>query len=163
MNDSLSAHCGRCSNQFSRYKAAIRVTAHLAKRPAHYIWAVLIARIYGVLPLLCPICGGQMRLIAFITEGAQIRKILDYIGVDSEPPHIYPVRGTPLWGDGGDAQVDDEGQTEPDWDMAAQPAPNPNPSWQSQGHAIERLRALNLPGSNVFRSPQPVPYLASCA
>ena len=36
---------------------------------AHYLWAVLIARIYEVFPLLCPKCGGQMRLIAFITEG----------------------------------------------------------------------------------------------
>lgn len=25
---------------------------------AHYLWAVLIARIYEVLSLLCPICGG---------------------------------------------------------------------------------------------------------
>jgi hypothetical protein len=32
------------------------------KRPAHYLWAVLIARIYEVFPLLCPLCGGQMRL-----------------------------------------------------------------------------------------------------
>lgn len=37
------------------------------KRPAHYQWAVLMARIYEVFPLLCPICGGQMRIIAFIT------------------------------------------------------------------------------------------------
>ena len=44
-------------------------------------------------------CGGQMRLIAFITEGAQIRKILEYIGVDSEPPHISPARGPALWDD----------------------------------------------------------------
>lgn len=41
--------------------------------PAHYLWAVLIARTYEVFPLLCPMCGGQMRLIAFITEGAQKR------------------------------------------------------------------------------------------
>jgi hypothetical protein len=40
---------------------------------AHYLCAVLIARIYEVFPLLCPKCGGQMRLIAFITEGTQIR------------------------------------------------------------------------------------------
>jgi hypothetical protein len=33
---------------------------------------VLIARIYEVFPLLCPMCGGQMRLIAFITEGPVI-------------------------------------------------------------------------------------------
>jgi hypothetical protein len=49
-------------------------------------------------PLLCPMCGGQMRLIAFITEGAQIRKILDHIGVDSEPPRIAPARGPPIVG-----------------------------------------------------------------
>ena len=49
--------------------------------PAHCLWAALIARIYAVFPLLCPVCGGQMRLIAFFTEGAQIRKILEHIGV----------------------------------------------------------------------------------
>ena len=32
------------------------------RSPAHYLWAVLIARIYEVFPLLCPICGGQMRI-----------------------------------------------------------------------------------------------------
>jgi hypothetical protein len=68
---------------------------------------VLIARIYEVFPLLCPLCGGQMRLIAFITEGMQIRKILDHIGVDSEPPHISPARGPPLWDDCRDAQTDE--------------------------------------------------------
>ena len=96
-----------------------------AKRsPAHYLWAVLIARIYEVFPLLCPMCGGQMRLIAFITEGTQIRKILDHIGVDSEPPHISPARGPPLWDD-CDAQTDEGAQNEPaDWDLAAQPAPD---------------------------------------
>jgi len=90
--------------------------------PAHYLWAVLIARIYEVFPLLCPLCGGQMRLIAFITEGTQIRKILDHIGVDSEPPHISPARGPPLWDD-CDAQTDDGVHIEPDWDLAEQPAP----------------------------------------
>jgi hypothetical protein len=43
--------------------------------PAHYLWAALIARIYEVLPLLCPKCGGQMHLIAFMTEGTQIRRM----------------------------------------------------------------------------------------
>lgn len=93
------------------------------RSPAHYLWAVLIARIYEVFPLLCPMCGGQMRLIAFITHSANIRQILDHIGVDSEPPHISPARGPPLWDD-FDAQVDDGAQIEPDWDLAAQPAPD---------------------------------------
>ena len=68
------------------------------KRAAHYLWAVLIARIYEVFPLLCPMCGGQMRLIAFITHSADIRQILDQVG------------------EGADG--------EPDWDMAAQPVPD---------------------------------------
>ena len=45
------------------------------RSPAHYPWAVLIARIYEVFPLLCPRCGGQMRLIAFVIEGTQIKKL----------------------------------------------------------------------------------------
>ena len=90
---------------------------------AHYQWAVLIARIYEVFPLLCPLCGGQMRLIAFITHSADIRKILDHIGADSEPPPISPARGPPLWDDCG-AQMDDGAQSEPQWDLAAQPAPD---------------------------------------
>ena len=94
------------------------------RSPAHYLWAVLIARIYEVFPLLCPMCGGQMRLIAFITEGTQIRRILDHIGVDSEPPRISPARGPPLWDDCSDAQTGEGVAAEPDWDLAAQPAPD---------------------------------------
>jgi hypothetical protein len=93
------------------------------KRAAHYLWAVLIARVYEVFPLLCPICGGQMRIIAFITHSAYIRYIVNHIGVPSEPPHITPARGLPLW-EGCDAQVGEEPQIEPDWDLAAQSSPN---------------------------------------
>ena len=64
-----------------------------------------------------------MRLIAFITEGVQIRRVLDPIGVDSEPPRITPARGPPLWED-CDAQIGDGVGVEPDWDLAAQPAPD---------------------------------------
>jgi len=35
-----------------------------SRPPSHYLWAALIARIYEVFPLLCPMCGGQMRIIA---------------------------------------------------------------------------------------------------
>ena len=84
---------------------------------------MLIARIYEVFPLLCPICGGQMRIIAFITHSADIRRVLNHIGVESQPPHIAPARGPPLW-EGCDAQSDDGMQSESDWDLAAQPAPD---------------------------------------
>jgi hypothetical protein len=71
--------------------------SHLHRpRPAHDPWAVLIARIYEVFPLLYPTCGGHMRIIALITHSADIRQILDHIGVESEPPHNTPARGPPL-------------------------------------------------------------------
>ncbi|MHB8280872.1 MAG: hypothetical protein ACYDIA_25010 [Candidatus Humimicrobiaceae bacterium] len=45
-------------------------------------WARLIKKIYEVDPLICPKCGGQMRIIAFIEDYNVIRKILDYLGID---------------------------------------------------------------------------------
>ena len=71
----------------------------------------------------CPICRSQMRIIVFINDAGTVKKILDHIGVDSEPPHISPARGPPLWED-CDAQMDDGVHIEPDWDLAAQPAPD---------------------------------------
>ncbi len=42
-----------------------------------------------------------MRIIAFITFSADIHKILEHIGVDSEAPRITPARGPPLWDECG--------------------------------------------------------------
>ena len=38
-------------------------------------------KIYEVDPLICPLCGGQMRIIAFIEDYKIIKKILDYLGI----------------------------------------------------------------------------------
>ena len=66
-----------------------------------------------------------MRIIAFITHSENIWHMLDHIGVDSEPPRLSPARGPPLWdGCDADAQRGEDGQAEPDWDLAAQPAPD---------------------------------------
>jgi hypothetical protein len=45
----------------------------------------------------CPECGGEMRIIAFITEGPVIREILDYLDEPTSPPRLTPARGPPLW------------------------------------------------------------------
>jgi hypothetical protein len=51
-------------------------------------------------PLECPACGGDIRLIAFITEPGPIRKILVHIGEPLEPPPVSPARGPPTdWGE----------------------------------------------------------------
>ena len=51
--------------------------------PARVRWAVLLARIYEVLPLLCPACGGPMRIVSFITDPHLVVAILDHL----ELPH----------------------------------------------------------------------------
>ena len=53
-----------------------------------YTWAMLIARIYEVLPLICPHCGEPMRIISFITQPETVTRILDHIGEETEPPQI---------------------------------------------------------------------------
>ena len=62
--------------------------------PRHflYTWAMLLARIYDALPLVCPRCGSAMRIIAFITHAADVKRILEHIGEVSEPPSISPSR-----------------------------------------------------------------------
>ena len=58
---------------------------------------MLIAPIYEVLPLVSPLCGGEMKIIAFITEGTAIREILGHLGEPTSPPRLLPARGPPLW------------------------------------------------------------------
>ena len=48
-----------------------------------------------------------MRIIAFIAHSADIRQILDHIGVASEPPRMTPAPGPPLW-DGCDGPIGGE-------------------------------------------------------
>jgi hypothetical protein len=69
----------------------------LHRKAARYAWALLLARIYEVLPLLCSKCGGEMRIIAFITEGTAIREILGHLGEPTSPPRLMPARAPPLW------------------------------------------------------------------
>ena len=58
-------------------------------------WAKLMARVGEEFPLECPACGGDIRLIAFITEPGTIRKILTHLDEPLEPPPVSPARGPP--------------------------------------------------------------------
>ena len=63
-------------------------------------WAKLMARVGEEFPLECPGCGGDIRLIAFITDPGPIRKILTHLGESLEPPPVSPARGPPTdWGE----------------------------------------------------------------
>ena len=63
-------------------------------------WAKLLARVGEEFPLECPACGGDIRLIAFITEPGPIQKIFTHLGEPLEPPPMSPARGPPTdWGE----------------------------------------------------------------
>jgi hypothetical protein len=64
---------------------------HLAAR----CWALLLARIYECLPLLCPRCGQPMRIIAFILDPPIITRILTHVGEPVTPPVVLPARAPP--------------------------------------------------------------------
>jgi hypothetical protein len=96
------------------------------RSPARYLWAMLLARIYEVFPLTCPQCGTQMRIVAFITEAAPVKRILSHIGEPALPPPIAPARGPPSWeeADSGNIILDEErfagdplAQPEPDYEF----------------------------------------------
>ncbi len=83
--------------------------------PARYLWAMRLARLFASLPLVCPNCGANMRIVAFITEAAPVEQILTHIGEPPRPPPISPARGPPAW--------DEAPEPVPDWDLVAQPEP----------------------------------------
>ena len=56
----------------------------------HVARALLLARIYEVFPLLCPQCGAEMRIIAFITDASTGRDILTHLGEPTAPPRSFP-------------------------------------------------------------------------
>jgi hypothetical protein len=57
-------------------------------RRARLSWAKLIRRVYEVDPLLCPFCGAEMKILAFILDFATakaIRKSLELPAQEPEP------------------------------------------------------------------------------
>ena len=79
---------------------------HPKRSPARYVWALLLARIYQILPLRCALCGAQMRIIAFVTDAPAVKTILGHWGEPTTPPEVARARDPPLWdrvADWGDA------------------------------------------------------------
>ena len=66
-----------------------------SRMPSRMLWARLLARIYEVLPLLCPVCGGEMKVISFITLPSTVQRILLHLDLPHRPPRVSPARGPP--------------------------------------------------------------------
>jgi hypothetical protein len=54
-------------------------------------WARLIAKVYETDPLTCSSCGSPMRILAVITDAAEVKKILRHlIKIGKPPPGLDP-------------------------------------------------------------------------
>jgi hypothetical protein len=42
-------------------------------------WAEMIRKVYEIDPMICPRCGGQMKVIAFLTDYAVVDRIIDHL------------------------------------------------------------------------------------
>jgi late competence protein required for DNA uptake (superfamily II DNA/RNA helicase) len=55
-------------------------------------WAEMIKKVYEIDPLICPKCGGTMRIVSFIEDYKVIDKIIKYLKLSfkaARPPVIY--------------------------------------------------------------------------
>ena len=55
-------------------------------RSSRLSWAKLIRRVYEVDPLLCPFCGAEMRILAFILDFATARAIRESLELPAQEP-----------------------------------------------------------------------------
>jgi len=56
---------------------------------------VLMARIFEFLPLICPRCGHEMKMVGFIVESENVRKVLEHLELPTKAPTPYPPRAPP--------------------------------------------------------------------
>ena len=55
-------------------------------------WAQLLMRVFSIDALRCPRCSAAMIVLAFITDPAVVRKILEHLGLPSADPPRAPSR-----------------------------------------------------------------------
>jgi len=59
----------------------------------HWTWAQLLKRVFAIDMERCPVCQqGRLRIIAAITEGHVIQKILQHLKLAVDPPPIAPAQ-----------------------------------------------------------------------
>jgi hypothetical protein len=70
--------------------APIEEVNEVSASAAKHAWARLIKQVYEVDPLVCPRCGGAMRILAFIEQPEVIAKIPTHLGLWPAPVHSPP-------------------------------------------------------------------------
>ena len=83
------------SKKASLSPSALRLAEEDLKRIPSKGWAEMIRKVYEVDPMVCPKCGGRMKVVAFITEYAVADRIIDHLmkltfaAAKPPPPHVF--------------------------------------------------------------------------
>ena len=75
-----------------KQQAAITVLDPMPSKTASKSWAALIKRIFEVDPLTCPVCQGDMKIKAFVTDTLEVARFLKSLGIPlfEKPSSIKP-------------------------------------------------------------------------
>ena len=66
-----------------------------ARRTARQSWARLLKRVFARDVLVCDLCAGPRRIIAWITDRAVIVPVLRHLGLPTSAPRIASARAPP--------------------------------------------------------------------
>ena len=66
-----------------------------AQRRHRLAWATLLARVFRLDVTQCPGCGGNMKIIAALTDTGSIQTYLEGVGLPSRAPPITPAGANP--------------------------------------------------------------------
>lgn len=58
-------------------------------------WAQLLKHVYDIDMKVCPACGGEMKIIAFITPPCEVKRYLEGTGESTETPYFATARASP--------------------------------------------------------------------
>ena len=81
----------------------LRIVEEELRRLPSKGWAAMIRKVYEVDPMVCPRCGGAMRVVAFLTEHAVVDRIIDHLkltfAAEKPPPPTWAFRDLDLVAD----------------------------------------------------------------
>jgi hypothetical protein len=85
-----NAHRGKVKKAIHQAFPLRTVEEELRRLPAKG-WAEMIRKVYEVDPMVCPQCGGTMKVIAFLTDYAVVDRIINHLKltfVAERPPPL---------------------------------------------------------------------------
>jgi hypothetical protein len=86
-----NAHRGKV-RKASRVPVALGMIEEDPRPVASKGWAEMIRKVCEVDPLICPRCGGRMKIVAFLTEHAVVDRIIRHLELTfaaEKPPPAY--------------------------------------------------------------------------